>query len=117
MKNVVIIVLVLLIPFFLNGQVLMEPALETHKMATAEIDTNSPLTYVEEMPEFIGGNAEMYKFISENMYVPDSCAAKGVTGSVVVRFVIDEKGYILKPRIVRGARINCGFNEVVMENA
>ncbi|MCC6187303.1 MAG: energy transducer TonB [Chitinophagaceae bacterium] len=50
---------------------------------------------VEQMPEFIGGEKGLYKFIAENVRYPDSATKYGIEGQVKVKFIVDEKGHII----------------------
>lgn len=47
------------------------------------------------MPEFIGGEQGLYKFIAENVRYPDSATKYGIEGLVKVKFIVDEKGHII----------------------
>jgi TonB family protein len=58
--------------------------------------------YVEQMPEFIGGNDAMFKFINNNLKYPQIAVEQGIQGTVVVQFIVNELGIIENPRIVRG---------------
>lgn len=71
--------------------------------------------YVEVMPEFKGGQAEMYKFMTDNIYMPDSCKEMGVAGTVAVQFVVDSMGYVRNSKVVRNTSIDCGYGEIALE--
>ena len=70
---------------------------------------DQPFTWVEKMPQFPGGNEALYQFIGTHIHYPDSCRAKGISGNVIVQFVVDTSGYVVNPKIVKGH--SCGFNE------
>ncbi|MDR0798812.1 MAG: energy transducer TonB [Dysgonamonadaceae bacterium] len=55
--------------------------------------------YVEQMPQFPGGNGALVKFIQENLQdpSPESC----VQGRVVVRVIINSEGEVTHPEIVK----------------
>ncbi|WP_029905388.1 energy transducer TonB [Prevotella sp. 10(H)] len=53
----------------------------------------------EYMPSFPGGTDEMFKFIKENLRWPDGDAC--FQGRVTVRFVVNKKGKIVRPEVVR----------------
>jgi TonB family protein len=55
----------------------------------------------EEIPEFPGGNAEMVKFISQNLNWPREGAEMGIQGSIICGFVIEKDGSINIVEIVR----------------
>lgn len=65
-------------------------------------------TQVEIMPELQGGLQKLY---SEIEY-PKQALQAGIEGLVVVQFVVDEKGSVTHPRIVRG--IGAGCDEEVL---
>jgi len=70
---------------------------------------DAPFVYVEKMPQFPGGNEALYQFLGTHIHYPDSCRSMGISGNVIVQFVVDTTGYITNPKIVRG--LSCGFNE------
>ncbi|WP_197070444.1 TonB family protein [Hymenobacter sp. DG25B] len=55
--------------------------------------------YVEQMPSFIGGTAQLQKFIQENRRWP--VEAGNIEGRVFVLFTIDAQGKIINPRIAK----------------
>ncbi len=57
---------------------------------------------VEQMPTFPGGEAALYKFLSDNINYPAAAAEEGVSGRVVVRFVVTKTGAIDQVTIARG---------------
>ena len=56
---------------------------------------------VEQMPQFPGGPAAMMKFIADSLRYPSVVCTGGVEGRIVVRFVVDCKGNIVNPLVVR----------------
>lgn len=60
-----------------------------------------PLTVVEQMPQYPGGNQEMMKFIHENLRLPQEEIDAAIYSRIVVRFIVDENGNIVKPQIAR----------------
>ena len=59
-------------------------------------------TYVEQMPEFPGGEAKMMQFLSNNLNYPSAAREAGQEGRVIVKFVVNEDGTITGVQIVRG---------------
>lgn len=53
---------------------------------------------VEEMPELIGGLAELQKKIS----YPEEAREAGIEGRVYVQFIVNENGDVENPRVIRG---------------
>jgi TonB family protein len=69
-------------------------------------------TYVEQMPEFASGQAELMKFLQQNLRYPADARAKGIEGRVVAQFIVNEKGNISDITILRGIYPSCD-SEVV----
>ena len=57
-----------------------------------------PLLVVEEPPELIGGIA----WVQNQIVYPEMARRAGIEGRVVTQFVVDKKGDIIQPRVVRG---------------
>jgi protein TonB len=53
---------------------------------------------VEEMPELIGG----LEALTANIRYPDVARLAGLEGRVIVQFIIDEKGRVSNPMVIRG---------------
>jgi len=59
-------------------------------------------TVVEKMPQFPGGESELFNFISSNLRYPIDAMQKGIQGKVIVKFVVNSLGKVEKAEIVRG---------------
>lgn len=59
------------------------------------------IAMVEQKPEFPGGEAEMYKWLGQNIVYPSAASEEGVSGRVVVEFVVGKDGSITNARVVR----------------
>ena len=57
---------------------------------------------VEDMPEFLGGEQAMRRFLKENAVYPASMLNKAVEGKVTVTFVVDSEGNTTNIRVVNG---------------
>ena len=60
------------------------------------------IAMVEQKPEFVGGEAAMYKWLSDHINYPAAAAEDGVQGRVVVEFEVSKTGTIEKVRVIRG---------------
>ena len=60
------------------------------------------IAMVEQKPEFAGGEAAMYKWLSDHINYPAAAAEDGVQGRVVVEFEVSKTGSIEKVRVIRG---------------
>ena len=67
----------------------------------------TPLTVVEDKPDFTGGDDAMYRFMAENIHYPVSAREKGIQGTVVVKFVVDVDSSLKRVHIVRSVGGGC----------
>ncbi len=72
-------------------------------IAAPVVEEEQPMNIamVEQKPEFNGGEAAMYKWLGENIVYPSAAAEEGVSGRVVVEFVVGKDGSITNVRVVR----------------
>lgn len=68
---------------------------------------DKPFTIVEQMPQFPGGEMEMYKFIRENLKYPSRASEAGIQGKVILNFVVGRDGKINSIKVVRGIGFGC----------
>jgi len=57
---------------------------------------------VEDKPSFPGGDAAIFKFITENTVYPPIAKEMGVQGKVYIQFVIDKNGKVTQVTVARG---------------
>jgi protein TonB len=62
---------------------------------------------VESMPEFPGGDANLYKFLAENIKYPQMAKESGIQGRVFVTFVVERDGKVSDVRVLRGIGGGC----------
>ena len=60
------------------------------------------LTVVDVMPQYPGGDRELLKFIAQSIKYPTDAQEAGVQGRVICSFVVDKRGNIVEPKIIRG---------------
>lgn len=86
------------------------------KTTPVEVEaTDEVFIIVEEMPEFQGGGVEnMMTFIQQNVTYPEAAKKSHVQGKVFVEFIIDEKGNVTKPRVIRSTPANADKKAVVV---
>lgn len=58
---------------------------------------------VEQMPELVGTLGEL----RSNLQYPEAALAAGIEGTVVVQFIVNEKGEVVNPRVIRGIGGGC----------
>ena len=70
--------------------------------SVTEIDDEDTLFIeYEQMPQFLGGEVALMKFIADNLQYPEAAKAKKIQGFVVVKFVVTKTGEIGEVKIVR----------------
>jgi len=85
------------------------PAPPAEKKVEKEIEEPEVFIAVEEMPELIGGLESVQKLI----VYPEIAKKAGIEGRVFVQFVIDEKGNVTNPVVLKG--IGGGCDEAALE--
>jgi len=70
-------------------------------------ETMEPFLVVEQMPDFPGGEAELYKFLQDNIKFPPMARESGITGTVYIRFVVNKDGKISNVTVMRGIGGGC----------
>lgn len=58
--------------------------------------------YIEEKPQFAGGDAEMYRFIAKNLRYPAINGKMEFAGRVFVQFVVEKDGSISEVKTIKG---------------
>lgn len=71
---------------------------------------------VEIQPEFVGGTAEMLKFIAKHFEYPDEAKRFEIEGRVLITFVVDENGRItnVQPMLAPDKQLGYGLEEEAM---
>ncbi|MCP9757545.1 TonB family protein [Lacihabitans sp. CCS-44] len=64
-------------------------------------------TTAEQNPEFIGGQAELYKWLAKNIKYPLEAKNNKIEGRVYVRFVIEANGEIGEVKVMKGIGYGC----------
>jgi len=75
----------------------------TFRLKSPVVETKEEtLTVVDVMPQYPGGDHELLKFIAQSIKYPTDAQEAGVQGRVICSFVVDKKGNIVEPKIIRG---------------
>ncbi len=61
-----------------------------------------PATGQEVMPDFKGGPAMMYKYVYEHIKYPVQARKNGVSGTVIIQFVVNDQGNLTDIQVVKG---------------
>jgi TonB family protein len=75
-------------------------------------DEKKPFITVEQMPDFPGGEAEMQKFIRENLKYPVTAQMAGIQGRVTLRFIVENDGTITNITVIQGIDSSCDAEAV-----
>ncbi|MFD3001776.1 TonB family protein [Pontibacter toksunensis] len=90
--------------YCLSGLTLFSSAvfLPTEALAQAPASEEKVLSYVDEMPAFKGGDAEMMNFIAGNLQYPQDAKAAGLSGFVVATFIVETNGNVTDVKTIKG---------------
>lgn len=58
---------------------------------------------VEQMPEFPGGQAELFRFLSENVKYPVIAMENRIEGRVICTFIVDKDGSVVDVEVARSS--------------
>jgi len=70
-------------------------------------DGVSSYRFLDELPEFIGGEKEMYRFLQSNLVYPESAIKSKISGKVLVEFVVERDGRVTNVKIVNHLHPDC----------
>ena len=99
MKKIVFFIF-LILPFLGYSQT------DSTKVTEQEEADELPIL-VEKKPEYLGGEAAMYKFINKHIKYPKKARKEGIEGIVYVQFIIDKEGNITKAKVIKGIGYGC----------
>lgn len=106
MKHRRLILLCILVCGFCFTATAQSNATATQKNPCAEVlsedggfTTDSTAVIVE--PSYKGGDKKLYKFLFENLSYPDKAIERSITGTVVLKFVVEKDGSITNIEITR----------------
>lgn len=69
---------------------------------------SEPVQVAEQMPEFQGGTTALINYLSENLKYPKEAINSEITGTVFVKFIVEEDGSINKNvEVLRGIGYGC----------
>ncbi|MFA9213405.1 MAG: energy transducer TonB [Candidatus Methylacidiphilales bacterium] len=79
----------------------------TTGIVAQEIDSNIIFSNPDVMPEFIGGESELYNFVNTNLHLPENAKENNINGKVIVQFIVEKDGSISNIEIVRKLSFGC----------
>jgi hypothetical protein len=71
----------------------------SHGMAQDTADNDKVFAIVDEMPSFPEGNDELFNFIRKNIKYPQDLVNSGLSGKVIIQFVVTKEGKIKDPKV------------------
>ncbi len=78
-----------------------EVVIQAPVAAPIEEEDNVVFQVVETMPAFPGGDANLFKFLGENVKYPVIAQENGIQGRVICQFVVNKDGSIVDVEVVR----------------
>ena len=60
------------------------------------------MTVVEKMPEFKGGQSELFVYLGTNIKYPQEAKDKGIEGKVYINFIVNKEGLIKNAKVIKG---------------
>ena len=72
-----------------------------HNNYTASNNDNKVYTVVEQMPMFPGGDTALMGYLRDNLNYPKDAKEKGIQGSIVVGFIVEQDGSITNADVIR----------------
>jgi protein TonB len=68
---------------------------------------DTPVSFVEQQPEFVGGMKAMYEFLGKNLKYPKSASNSGIEGKVFLKFIVEKDGSVTDIKVLRGIGFGC----------
>jgi len=81
--------------------------LQQKQNQVVEEEVTEPYRYVEQMPEFPGGDEALMKFLFNNIKYPHMARESGIQGTVYITFVVSKTGQISGVSVMRGIGGGC----------
>lgn len=72
-----------------------------------EVEDNEIHPYVELMPEYVGGERELFKYLGANIKYPRIAKDSRIQGTVFVEFIVNKDGSISDTKVLRGIGGGC----------
>ena len=100
-------------------QVSHEPTKSTVKFTAPvikkdESDTEKVLNKPDKMPVFPGGENALSSFIGHNLLYPIEAQEKGIQGKIYIRFLVNSKGKVTNPFIIKSIMENTKKHDEVV---
>jgi protein TonB len=81
----------------------------TSAVPTVAATSSAVIDFADVMPEPNGGTDALNNFLKQNLQYPDAAAKNGISGQVIVSFVVETDGHLSDIKVTRSAGF--GFDE------
>jgi protein TonB len=78
----------------------------------ADVEEATPFAIIEEKPLYPGGPEAMAKFLKDNLKYPHLAKEAGISGVLIINFLIDKDGAVTNVKVVRGLGGGCNEEAV-----
>ena len=96
---------------------------EQEEVVIADVSTETEVVeeeifvFVEEFPSYPGGDEALYAYLGKSIQYPELARENNITGTVVIKFVVEKDGSITKASIMREIGGGCGKEALRVVNA
>lgn len=90
-----------------NDEVHGKDIADLKTVITSKSDDSNVFEYVEQMPQFPGGEAALLKYISKNIKYPAIALEEGIQGKVMLRFVVMGNGMVGEVQLLKSLDSSC----------
>lgn len=84
------------------------------KAAVVEDNSIHDFASIEEMPDFPGGMQKFYQYVSKNYVYPAAAREQGVSGRLILSFVVEKDGSLTDIKVMRDLGMGTGDEAVRM---
>lgn len=85
--------------------------------AEETVEEEEIFAFVEEFPSYPGGDEALYAYLGKNIQYPDLARENNITGTVVIKFVVEKDGSITRASVLREIGGGCGKEALRVVNA
>ena len=73
-------------------------------------------SFVEQMPEFQGGEKALYSFLADNIKYPVQAMDSCISGTVYLKFIVNENGSVSDVVLLKGIGYGCDLEAIRVVN-
>lgn len=84
---------------FNEDEVIADVADEVVEVVDEDSETEPPVLFTEEMPEFPGGDEALLAFLTREIQYPEVARNNGITGTVLIEFVVEKDGRVSNAKV------------------